>query len=208
MSELRKALYANNPVTCDLIQSIVELARPQRDGKPLASIRNFNFDALIEENLERNNVKYCTIFKEGLRNKPNEIPIYRVHGFLPREGYPSEYAEVVFSEDVYHTQFTEPFSWSNLTQLNKLSKNTCLLIGISLTDLNLRILLDVGIRKDPTRKMNHFIIRKLSKYTHTQNEADELLMFLEEQDSNELGLNVIWIDNYSEIGELLRSIST
>ena len=42
--------------------------------------------------------------------------------------------EVVFSEDAYHSQFMEPFSWSNLIQLNKLGQSTCLFVGLSLTD--------------------------------------------------------------------------
>ena len=48
---VRDALYSKNPTTCDAIDAIVELARPQRDGKPLDSIITFNFDALIEENV-------------------------------------------------------------------------------------------------------------------------------------------------------------
>jgi hypothetical protein len=34
-----------------MIDAISDLARPQRDGKPLDSIITFNFDSLIEENL-------------------------------------------------------------------------------------------------------------------------------------------------------------
>jgi hypothetical protein len=206
LSELRNALYADNPQTCDIIDAIVEISRPQRDGRPLDSIVTFNFDTLIEENLDANNIKHSIIHKEGLRNKPNELPIYHVHGYLPRKGKLTSEMDVVFSEDAYHTQFIDPFSWSNLIQLNKLSQNTCLLLGLSLTDPNLRRLLDVAIRKDPSKRLNHFIIKKTPNFSGDQSAVDEFIMFLEEQDANELGLNVIWIDDFSEIASILKAI--
>lgn len=205
LPELRDTLYKNNPVTCDLIKAIVEISRPQRDGKPLNSIITFNFDALIEENLEKNNVKFKAIDNEGIRNSPTELPIYHVHGYLPRKGEISSHTNVVFSEDAYHTQFIEPFSWSNLIQLNKLSQNTCLFVGLSLTDPNLRRLLDVACRKDPSNSLNHFIIKKTPNIKGSE-QIDELMMFLEEQDANELGLNVLWVKDFDEIGKLIRKL--
>ncbi|PCE65907.1 TIR domain-containing protein [Sediminicola luteus] len=205
LPELRDALYKNNPISCDLIDAIVEISRPQRDGKPLDSIITFNFDALIEENLAANNIKFKAIEKEGIRNLQDELPIYHVHGFLPRKGKIGSDKNIVFSEDSYHTQFIEPFSWSNLIQLNKLSQNTCLFIGLSLNDPNLRRLLDVANRKDPTNNLNHYIIKKIPSLDNDAT-VDELLMFLEEQDANELGLNVLWVNEFDEIGDLIRDL--
>ena len=203
--ELRDSLYKNDPKTCDLIEAIIEVSRPQRDGKPLNSIITFNFDGLIEENLAKNNVKFKAIDNEGIRNQANELPIYHVHGYLPRTGKISSAKNIVFSEDSYHTQFIEPFSWSNLIQLNKLSQNTCLFIGLSLTDPNLRRLLDVANRKDPSSNLNHYIIKKTPSVDN-MNKIDDLMVFLEEQDANELGLNVIWVDSFDQIGNLIREL--
>ena len=206
MPELRDALYAGNPNSCDLIDVIVELARPQRDGKPLESIITFNFDGLIEEQLEKNNIRHKAISSEGVRSRPNELPIFHVHGFLPRKGRIGKDAEIVFSEDAYHSQFIDPFSWSNLIQLNKLSQNTCFFIGLSLTDPNLRRLLDVANRKNPSMALNHYIVKKMPKFTNNSDTLDQLAFLLEEQDANELGLNVIWVDDFSEISNILRNI--
>jgi hypothetical protein len=206
LNELRDALYQDNPTTCELIESIVELSRPQRDGNPLDSIITFNFDALIEENLGANNIKYKAIDNEGVRNQANELPIYHVHGYLPRKGRISSNKDVVFSEDAYHTQFIEPFSWSNLIQLNKLSQNTCLFVGMSLTDPNLRRLLDVANRKESSKFLNHYVIKKTPEIANSNGQIDDLMIFLEEQDANELGLNVIWVEKFDEIPNILKQM--
>ena len=104
--------------------------------------------------------------------------------------------EVVFSEDAYHSQFIDPFSWSNLVQLNHLNNSTCLFIGISLTDPNMRRLLDVSIRKNGKGEKNHYIVKK--RYTieelYPESEIVKLkdrkvipvIESIEEQDANHL----------------------
>lgn len=207
LPQLREALYSEDPASCAAIEAIVELARPQRDGKPLDSIITFNFDALIEENLEKARIRYKAIWEEGVRNAADELPIYHVHGYLPRKGRLKKDTDIVFSEDAYHSQFIDSFSWSNLIQLNKLSQNTCLFVGLSLTDPNLRRLLDVSNRKNPSRKLSHYIIKKAPNLAKSSDTVDELAFLLEEQDANELGLNVIWVEDFDEIAPLLRRIT-
>jgi hypothetical protein len=207
LGELRAALYVKQPTTCALIDAIVDLARPQRDGKPLDSIVTFNFDSLIEENLERSNIRNRPIYTEAIRHRSNELPVYHVHGFLPRGGKIPPDAEVVFSEDAYHSQFMDSFSWSNLVQLTKLSQNTCLFIGLSMTDPNLRRLLDVAQRKSPEKALSHFIMKKTPQFSGKADVIDDLGRLLEEQDANALGLNVIWIEDYDEIPSFIRRIA-
>jgi hypothetical protein len=204
--KVRDALYSTKPTSCDLIDAIVELSRPQRDGKPLDSIITFNFDALIEENLLAANVPNRPIYTEAIKHDPNELPIYHVHGYLPRMGKIPDETEIVFSEDAYHSQFIDSFSWSNLIQLNKLTQNTCLFVGVSLTDPNLRRLLDVAWRKNPDKSLGHYIIKKVPRFGKSEDVLDDLARLLEEQDANVLGSNVLWVKEYEEIPGLLRSI--
>lgn len=204
--EIRDALYARDPKTCDLIDSIIDLSRPKRIGSPLDSIITFNFDALIEENLSKNNIPNRAIYSEAVRHDPSELPIYHVHGYLPRQGDIPKDLDIVFSEDAYHSQFIDPFSWSNLTQLTKLSQNTCLLVGISLTDPNLRRLLDVAWRKTPGEAPRHYIIRKAPKFSGKKDVVGDLAKYLEEQDANALGINVIWVNDFSDISGIIRAI--
>jgi hypothetical protein len=111
----------------------------------------------------------------------------------------------VFSEDAYHSQFIDPFSWSNLIQLNKLTQNTCLLVGISLTDPNLRRLLDVAWRKSADKSMAHYVIKKIPRLADGDL-LDQVSKLLEEQDANALGLNVIWVDDFGDIPGILDAL--
>lgn len=219
---VRDTLYQNNPQSSPLIDAIVELARPQRSRQSLHSVITFNFDDLIEQNLGKNKIRFRSIYKEGQRCGPTELPIYHAHGFLPHAAQLSSDYQVVFSEDAYHSQFIDSFSWSNLIQLNHLNQNLCLFVGLSMTDPNLRRLLDVSMRKNPDRALNHYVFKKrydrapistqLSKLGVKDNDNVysedfiKMVELLEEQDANNLGLNVIWVDDYPEIAMVLKRL--
>jgi len=142
---------------------------------------------------------------------------------LPREGEIDERQELVFSSDAYHTQFIDPFSWSNLTQLNHLSQTTCLFVGLSMTDPNLRRLLDVSMRKDPEKTLNHFVFKRrydvqdcaaaiasagiLGGAEEHALKLVETAEILEEKDANALGLNLIWVNEFCEIPAILHSLT-
>lgn len=184
----------------EMMKAITDIARPRRTGQRLEAIITFNFDEIVERSLAANGIEYCSIWKEGQSYSPEELPIYHVHGFLPNTEQIDE-PNLVFSEDAYHSQFIDPYSWANITQLNAYSSNVCLFIGLSLSDPNLRRLLDISWRRNNNRK--HYIIMK-----KTANSAiDKIAAMLFEQDAASLGLNVIWCSSYSEIPELLQSIN-
>lgn len=204
--EMRKALYSSKPTSSQVIDAIVRLSRPQRDGRPLDSIVTFNYDCLVEENLTASNIPNRPIFSEAIKHGSHELPIYHVHGYLPRTGRIPPEVELVFSEDAYHGQFIDPFSWSNLIQLAKLTQNTCLFVGISLTDPNMRRLLDVAWRKNPDKVMSHYIVKKLPRFSDGD-VLDEVSKLLEEQDANALGLNAIWVDDFTEVPTILGEIA-
>jgi hypothetical protein len=206
--ELRSALYKDQLSSSDTLDAIVELSRPKRDKKPLDSIITFNFDSLIEENLAKNNIKFKEIYSEGINNEISEIPIYHVHGYLPKDSEIPINTEIVFSEDSYHTQFIDPFSWSNLILLSKFSQNTCLFVGLSMNDPNLRRLLDVANRKNPDKKLKHYIIKKIPKLSEDEDILNKVALLLEEQDVMELGLNMIWIEDFEEIPKILLKINS
>ena len=219
---VRDALYASGPSSSPLIDSLCELCRPQRERQALNAIVNFNFDDLIEQSLARNKIKHRAIFEEGQRHSASELPIFHVHGYLPRGLDPDPTADVVFSEDAYHSKFIDPFSWSNLTQLNQLNQRTCLFLGLGMTDPNLRRLLDVAMRKNPDKSLEHYIFKRRYAEDHlarhmsgregfgdAEENAHKLVRMaeiLEERDCNNLGLNVIWVDEFEDIPPLILKL--
>ena len=123
---------------------------------------------------------------------------------------------MVFSEEGYHKLFLEPYNWANMIQLNYLINNTCIFIGLSMTDPNLRRLLEIAAQKslDIEERLKHYVILKRTEFNDDKNfvRDDKIVKFeriyeaLQESFFAELGLNIIWIDNFSEIPNLLKKI--
>lgn len=195
-----KRTYKETP----LLQALIKLIRPRRNKGNVESVISFNFDSLIEDTLDKYGIDNQAIYDEGVVVSSTKIPIYHVHGYLPRLAN-IKTSNIVFSEDAYHTQFIDPYSWSNLIQLYKYMNNTCLLVGLSITDPNLRRLLDISKRKNNYDKPRHYIIKKKP---NTAGSFKKTQIILEEQDANSLGLNVFWIDEFDEIPDILNRIST
>lgn len=183
------------------MKAIVELSRLKRSGKRLESIITFNFDDLIESALSNHNIEHTPIWKEGQTYGIDALPIFHVHGFLPNERDVEE-PNLVFSEEAYHSQFIDPYSWSNLIQLNLFSTNVCLFVGLSLSDPNLRRLLDISWRRN--QRCKHYIIMKKIPQ---KSKTDEIVTMLFEQDANSLGLNVIWCSDFSDIPNILLKVA-
>jgi hypothetical protein len=70
----------------------------------------------------------------------------------------------------------------------------------------MRRLLDVAWRKNPAKLLSHYIVKRLPR-TSDGDVLDEVSRLLEEQDANELGLNVLWIEEYAQLPGLLREIA-
>ncbi len=129
---------------------------------------------------------------------------------------------IVFSERAYHTIYADPFSWSNIIQLYTLKENTCLFIGLSITDPNMRRLLDISTRKN-NKKIKHYAFMQRSTYDDIEDILNELEIYedsnrskyysfvdayykLKEKNLQEFGINIIWYEDNSEIPELLKLI--
>lgn len=84
-----------------LLNNLIDACVPTRTGARICSVVTYNFDDLLETELRRRNMRHRSIYDGDIYATPEELPIYHVHGFLPR--YPAEYDRVersliVFSE--------------------------------------------------------------------------------------------------------------
>ena len=213
---VREILYRNAVDSSDLLEEIGQLCIPNRGKLGIHAIVNYNFDDLVEKNLKRLRVKYHSIYGEGMISDADELGIYHVHGFLPQEKENYENLTkslLVFSEEGYHKLMLEPYNWANISQLNYMINNTCLFIGLSITDPNMRRLLEIAAlkRTENDEACQHYAIMRRFRLKELA-EVDSIKNFervnetLQESFFKELGVNVIWIDEFEEIPMILKQI--
>ncbi|MDF2274630.1 MULTISPECIES: SIR2 family protein [Aeromonas] len=209
-------------LSSQLIKEIASLCTPTRTGAKVRSVITYNFDDLIERELDARSLAIRSIFEEVELAAPEELPIYHVHGFLPenRTSYSNlDRSTLVFSEEGYHQIYSEAYHWSNLVQLASLKETTCLMVGLSLTDPNLRRLLEISAKS--TDRPKHFaFMQRVSLDKFTKDEGKSVVRApigvskrfldrhhsLNEEVMRELGVNVIWYETYDEIPKILHKI--
>jgi SIR2-like domain len=113
-------------------------------SKSRLAILNYNYDDTFEEYLTRHRVRFRIVWERSRRGDQRARPVYHVHGYLKRGGGPT--TPLMLAEEEYHEETSAPFSWANLVQTTLLSSTTCLFIGNSLTDPNLRRLLRLSFK--------------------------------------------------------------
>lgn len=236
--EVREALYEDisNDTKSKVFHEVLQFCAAARGLPSLNSIITYNYDDILEEYLSNQNIRipFKPIYKVGTKSERSELPIYHIHGFLPRKGEIDSSINITLSEDSYHQQYNDVYSWNNIIQINKFRDNNCLFIGVSLTDPNLRRILDIANTQRGDEKPSHYIIKKkydakillknlqnvLEKNKNLYNEkviADltlnatienlvKMMESYEEGDSLSFGINTIWVDKFEEIPDILKKI--
>lgn len=232
ISAITKNLYklrnTKFSINSKLISSIASMCMPRRTGAKVKSVVTYNFDDLLERQLNHNSILHRCVYTESETYDPDELPVYHVHGFLPENR--AEYdgldnSTLVFSEEGYHQIYSDSYHWSNLVQLNNLRENHCLMVGLSMTDPNLRRLLDISARNIERSKhfafmkrltYEDFCFNKSSNKTQSKPVIDNLdgaKKFLDrhhtlnEELMKELGVTIIWYEGYDEIPEIIERIT-
>jgi len=166
----------------------------------LHGIVSFNFDDIVEEALTARAIEFTTVIEGRDLSRIRGMPIYHPHGFLPRAGKGSE--EIVFAESQYHTQYAEGFNWTNVIVQRLLLESTCLFVGTSLSDPNLRRMLDLAHRQNISQR--HYFAT-----VNSRRGADDLRQALDEimQASYEaIGIVPVWLHSFEEIPMCLSAI--
>ncbi|SCX09323.1 SIR2-like domain-containing protein [Lachnospiraceae bacterium YSD2013] len=143
----------------------------------------------------------------------SRIPYVHCHGILPingtkiKKGYKAD-TKLVFTEERYLKIANSPMSWQALQFIENCMNSKMVFVGVSLTDANMRRWLgwihgnkmdefaENGIHcKDSTE---HFWIRKRPG-------TDLEKKWIEESVAH-LGVRLVWIDDYNQIGEVLKKM--
>ena len=222
---IRNHLYSNEH-TSRLLEDLSGIVQQRKTDE----IITYNFDDILEQELSNRGLQegndFLAISKDAEISGHSKIPIYHVHGIIPEKG-PADV--VVFSEEEYHKRYSNSFHWSNVEQLHALSRKHCFFIGLSMTDPNLRRLLDAARNINKTDTENHYAflrrqklekyclanVAEACKYMHVseslidkkkQKDIYTLNYSVLESIFRELGVKVIWYEDFDELPELIEKI--
>jgi SIR2-like domain len=207
-----------NLPTSPLLESLVALIRPQRNVVGVQAIINYNYDDILEERLRQDSVPCITMLSGKQKLTKGKIPAYHVHGALPVRQYfdatnkskKIDNGNFVFSEDEYHSEYADPYRWSNLTQISMLGRHRGLFVGLSMQDPNLRRLIDVTHRQYP-EIWNYAVLQRPPRLPTDDSKSiilGNLAEFVEEDSFLKIGVKVIWVDNIrTDVAPLLQQVS-
>lgn len=166
---------------------------------PGVEVITYNYDTNLEYLLKKKHILYTSVYDEnGFINKESQVTIFHVHGLLPFDKYKErKYIDsLVFNESEYFYLYNNPYSWNISKQMHDFTFKTCLFIGLSLTDPNMKRLLEVSINP---LKFNFIFMKKVKGYNEKTYRAVTNYFF-------SYDLITIWVDDYDEIGKWLELI--
>jgi SIR2-like domain len=142
------------------LKAVAQLcSQTDADGNGIHAVVSYNYDNLLEIATHESPCPFIPVWKSSNVPTMDQRAIIHVHGFIPMDGEGSPPNEVVFTEQQYHAAAHSPYSWSNLSQIQCLSSSVGLMIGLSLSDRNMRRLLD-AISITPLHKRQYAILSK------------------------------------------------
>jgi hypothetical protein len=119
----------------------------------------YNFDDFLEQALfakrKDTSLGYETVTNPWTQFRRRDAVIYHPHGVLPRQLMEFPKDRLVFSESAYAKLFLGALAGDFSFLLNHMSKNTCLMVGSSLEDEDLRNLLVQSAQANPGNPHYH-----------------------------------------------------
>ena len=103
---------------------------------------------------------------------------------------------MIFNESEYYYLYNNPYSWNIAKQLHDFKFNVCIFIGISLTDPDMKRLLELA---QNYLKFNFIFLKKEKDFSETVYRDLTSYFFT-------FDLIVIWIDEYSQIADYLENL--
>ena len=198
--DIHNGIYCNHRTPgklyeIDVIASIISKCKDGRNFRVLT----YNYDDFLEKSLDKIGLPYTVIYNQFCTPSV-KLPIYHAHGFFPQVNDKKDiqevyYKSIVLTESNYNELYNHPYDWTISCQLSFFRENTCLFVGSSLSDPNIRRLMQIAKTKD---KVHYAIMIKqkmsIKDLTIISNH------FLK------LGVEIIWVDDYPDIVSVLKSL--
>lgn len=201
VNRMRSVLY-NKVKSSNLVNAVAKIA----SEKNVQQLITYNYDDLVEMKVSPKS-RFVSVYDRIPPLLKGQKPIYHVHGYIPRNennpGFP------VLSEKEYHQLYSSMHHWANVVQLNALYSTSCFFIGFSMTDPNQRRLLDLANKREPgLEKVPHYVFLRKTKLAGEAIAEVNNEHFLEiEKMMLQLGLNVIWYNEYEQLPDILLYIA-
>jgi hypothetical protein len=184
-----------------LLETVVDLFLRSEATTTVKHVVTYNYDNLIERRLRRlGETNFHSIYSN--RTYPlrgGGLRIYHPHGFIPHpEDDPNDEVleqGIVLSEGDYHAHYLDSGHWANVVQMHHFMNRICLFVGLSMSDPNLRRLLNHAFHKTGRHHFHACVMRARS--TPLEN-------FILEKDLESLGVRVIWVADYADIPAILE----
>ena len=181
-----------------------------RLGPKLKSVVTLNFDDLVETALE---VQCTPVWTASKLSKIKGVPVYHPHGFLPFTRRQDESYNVLLAEADYHTLYANAHNWSNTAISTALLESVCLLVTTSITDPNVRRMLDAAHRETPD-DFDYFLwdTPRKGRLSGVDAIVQEVFSEVFQDASRKLGLKPVWFflrdppDSYSDLPDILDAI--
>lgn len=238
LKSVRAALYRKrapaNPDNDSLWWVKDFILKGQAAGKGVKRIVTANFDDLLEQHLAPHQ-PVVPIYNES-RPAGAGMQVLHVHGYLPQHGDEIPPQDIVFAEDEYNALTYTMFHWAQVELVNLMRTSTLLFIGFSLTDQNIRRLLDATRPRDGS--IQHFAVKRdyvidpaekdyavndinyraarnnQSQLKETPLEMHEAIHVALERARRyddemlaRMGVGVLWMKEFTDIREILDQIS-
>ena len=200
---IRRALYGDGgKIPGELATAISGLVKYKYDSGSLTSVITYNYDNLIEEGLKHEYLPAVPVY--GPQQPGMYIPVYHVHGYLPQNG--DDVSTIVLSEKEYHDIYKQAYLWSNVEQLHAMQRSVCFFIGFSMTDPNLRRLLDIANDGNGAEIRHFAFLRKADVAINLEGRKAEEFCGKMEEMLRGLGVAVIWYKEYKDLPAMLMNM--
>ncbi|NID09532.1 SIR2 family protein [Fibrivirga algicola] len=159
---IRDALYrtyrpdVQGDTTLAALVRIIEANEGENRERAFPAIVNFNFDNLLEKMLTERGIGVNPVYKNSRVINKN-LSIIHVNGYLPNNSSKLD-SELIFTEDEFNKLTFSQLHWAVSELTNYLRNYTVLFVGLSMSDPNLRRLLDGTCLNK--RKTVHYVLRK------------------------------------------------
>ncbi|QBY55466.1 SIR2 family protein [Cupriavidus oxalaticus] len=203
---VRVCLYKHQIQLSDIARELPLLSNARR-------ICCFNYDDILCRAFDEADCSFSPLFPgQKIPLESSNRLIFYPHGYLPdpdRASFFQKTEAIVLSEEDYFELYRLPYSWANMVQLTLLMNYTALFIGCSLSDPNVRRLLDVCANKG--RHHQHFAFM-LNPYGSAAKlnwlELKHSAAFEKFNGSlyKGLGVKILWVNDFRDIASILSAI--